>query len=303
MRFTCLLPLALLAACGGGAPSGPAVSLTADQLTIRTPRFTVPPGDTFECFYTSYVTEREIAPQRASGHQGAGGHHITVYYYSGTPRPAEHHPCTDAEMVEWNQVAGASEAGSGEEDLGLPDGLAMRVPAGKQIVLQAHYINVTGKPYDVEDEVDVRLAEPAKLRAYAGDFVINEATFSLAPAVQTTRSATCTVQEDLQVVMMIGHMHELGKHFSLAEIDEAGETKAMLWETAWQPYYTSNPPPRRFPIDQPLLLKKGTRLRQTCSWDNTTSDTLIFPREMCVGYMYYYPDRGRLFCNDLRPVQ
>lgn len=290
-----LLPLALLAACGEPPP----IQTTMDDkgLTLVTEKFMVPPGDVFECFYTDYTTDRELTVPNSYGKQGPGGHHITVYYTTVT-RPPGHHPCTDEEMVEWHQIAGSAgdDQPGGEGQVGLPDGLAIKVPAGVQIVAQMHYINTTGKPYEVQDRVTLNLADRTKLKAYANYFVLVDGVFEVPSGRRQERSSTCTVPQDFQVVLMLGHLHELGQHYKLERVDESGKVVETLVDHAWQPLYTSHPPVKRFETDAPLLIKKGTRLRQTCSWDNTTDAMVRFPREMCVSFMYYYPDNGEIEC-------
>ena len=56
--------------------------------------------------------------------------------------------------------------------------------------------------------------------------------------------------------------------------------------------YASHPPTLKYTTDAPLVLKAGTKLRQTCTWDNTTNNPVGFPREMCVMFGFYFPDNG-----------
>ena len=290
----CLLP----AGCGEMAPPPPIeTTLTDTALTLVTETFSVPPGDSFECFYTSYTTDRELTVLKSFGRQGPGGHHITVYYTT-LPKPPGHHPCTDEEMVEWHQIAGSAgdDLPGGEGSVGLPDGLAIRVPAGVQIVAQMHYINTTGKPYDVQDRVTLELADKAKLKAYANYLVLVDGIFQVPSGMRQDRTSICTVPQDFQIVLMLGHMHELGQHYKLERIDETGQVLETLVDHPWQPVYTSHPPTKNFTVDKPYLLSKGTRLRQSCRWDNTSNEDVRFPREMCVSFMYYFPDDGEIEC-------
>ena len=71
----------------------------------------------------------------------------------------------------------------------------------------------------------------------------------------------------------------------------------MLYDHDWNPVFTSHPPVDKFDPETPFVLKAGMKLRQTCTWDNTTDTPLLFPHEMCVSFAYYYPDRGALQCS------
>ncbi len=300
--FRSVLPVAIacgLVACGGSdesSSSGPEPD--PSLLTFNTGEFEVPPGDVFECFYTDTFTEKELSITSAKGQQGPGGHHI-VAYWTDTPRDPQHHACNDDEMVSWHQIAGsAGEDGTGAEGLvGLPDGLAIKVPAGKQLVLQAHYINTSGAPMTVNDTVSLQTVEPAEVKAYANYLVFLDEGFEVPPQSTFESSTTCTLTRDFDTVLLLGHMHEFGKHYRLERLDELGNVAETLYDKDWTPSYTSHPPVSNFTYDAPLALKKGMRLRQTCNWDNPSGDPLLFPREMCLAFFYYYPDAGELVCE------
>lgn len=286
-----------LAGCGG-ADSDPATGTDANKLTFTTPKFTVPSGDSFTCFYTNTFTDKELSVRDANGHQGPGGHHILAYY-TDVPREEQHHPCVDSEMVSWHQISGSSGQNVDNNSvLKLPEGFALKVPAGKQLVIQAHYINTTGADMEVQDTVTLNLTDPAKVENYVNYFVTDDEGFSAPPHAPYEHSSICTLDRDLNMILTLGHMHEYGKHFRLDEIDADGNTKRTLVDNDWAPEYTSHPPINYYTKDQPLSLPKGTRLKQTCSWNNTTTDPLLFPREMCITFMYHFPGNDQdLMCD------
>lgn len=274
----------------GAAPTNP------HDLTFKTGEFEVPAGDSFECFYTDTITDKELSVISATGEQGPGGHHV-VAYYTDTPRTPTHHPCEDDEMVSWHQIVGSGgdDKNSAEGLIALPEGLAVRVPAGKQLVIQTHYINTTGAEQKVSDAITMHTVEPEAVKAYANYFVMVDARFEVPPQGTFTSTSTCTLTRDFDTVLLLGHMHEHGKHYKLELLD--GDVAETLYERDWQPSYASHPPTESHSMGEPLTLRKGTRLRQTCDWDNTTADPLIFPREMCVAFFYYFPDAGQIECE------
>lgn len=289
MRSLKSLPLVLLAfalSCttqtGSSGPSG---TLLADRISIHTGDFPIPPGDSFTCFYTPFTAETDLTVTRGVGMQQEGGHHLTVYY-TMTPQPAGYHTCTDQEMATWRQIA-AADPTTGETSYAVP-GLGMRVPAGAQIVVQAHYINL-GDVRSVNDWVDVMLPRTGEVRYLAQSFVIDDEDWEV-PAMGSWQSQSeCVVSRDYQAASLLGHMHELGAHFTL-EMQAPGETTwTSLYDTDWTTSYFSHPPINLYGLDTPLMMPAGTRLRQTCQWHNTTTDPAIFPREMCVTYMLTFP--------------
>lgn len=281
--------VALLAACGASEPVA-STRIEGNLLRVDLGRFEVPAGDTLTCFSTGLVTDREYAIGSALGMQDAGGHHITIYW---TEDPTEFapRPCRDEDMLTWNFVAGTGgEPGAGD-DQDLPEGLAFRLPAHAHLVVQAHYINTTGAPLRVRDTLDIELLDPSAIDAYAAMFAISDGAFEIPPRTRFRRVSDCTVTQPLDVVLLLGHLHEAGTFFSLERLHDGAEPE-MLYEQSWESRYVAHPPVRRWPTDEPLQLAAGTRLRQTCEWMNTESESLLFPSEMCVSSMYYYPDLG-----------
>src|SRR5262249_13687370 len=160
-------------------------------------------GDSFECFYTNSFTDRELNVVSAKGLQGPGGHHINIYYTDIT-KPAQHHPCSDEEMLTWHQIVGAS--AQGEPVMELPEGLAIKVPAGKQLVMQAHYINTTGATEKTKDSITVNLIDPASIKSYVNMWAYQDGSFDIPPHALGESVSTCTLAKDLQFVILIGHL-------------------------------------------------------------------------------------------------
>jgi hypothetical protein len=289
-----LLGVALFGCSSSGTE--PVASAPQDVLSFQTGEFEIPDGDSFTCFYSNVITDRELAILSADGFQQEGGHHITVYYVD-KPQKVDHHTCSDSEMVSWHQIAGANGEGTKEPVVQLPDGVATKIAKGKQIAVQIHYINTSGKPRMVNDSVNVHYTDPANVKVFANNFVINNPYFTVPAAGTTTSRGTCVVPQDLTLLLLLGHQHEHGKHFKLEEVDEAGKVLTTLYDHDWEPQFASHPPVNLYTMEKPLLLKKGTRLRQTCDWSNDTTDPLKFPREMCVMFSMYVPDAGEFDCD------
>lgn len=280
-----LFAAAMAGACAGDEPGN------ENELILKTGEFTVPVGDTFTCFYTDVYSDRELSVSGAGGGQGLGGHHI-IAYYADEPRPVGNHPCTDEEMTNLHQIAGSAGDG-GAGPLSLRDNLALKVPPGKQFVLQAHYINTTDGPQTVSDYVSLNLMKPEDVFSYVNYFVTNDDTFEVPANAAYTHTTYCRTTRDLDVVLTLGHMHEHGRHYQLEVMGDGGTAAPqVLRSDDWEPSFTSHPPVTYYPVTAPLHLARGTLLKQTCDWSNTTSLTELFPREMCLSFMYYFPGEG-----------
>lgn len=290
---------AIFVAVGCGGDSDDTVEQPDHSIIFETEEFEVPPGDYFECFFTDIITDRELSVYGARGHQGPGGHHILAYYTDILREPG-HHACREEEMVTLNQIAGSG-GSDRDEVLGLKENLAIRVPAGVQLVLEAHYINTTGAPYTVTDGVELKLLDPEEVSAYVGHYVTVDDTFEVPPMGQHTSTSYCEVERDFDVVLSLGHLHELGTRYLLEAVDEEENVVQTLRDDTWRPEYTSHPPIDYFSMAEPLKLTKGMRLHQTCEWENTETYPLVFPREMCLGFFYFFPGDERVVC-DMKPT-
>jgi hypothetical protein len=297
-RFFALLlasSLALVIGCGGTPESAPDEDL--NKLSLKLAPFDVPPGESFICVYTDTITDRELNVVRAKGTQSTGGHHLTLYYVD-TPREPHSTPCSGtAEMVDWHFVVGAGGEADDGNLVALAEGLAIKVPPGKQLLLQAHYINTTGATMTVADALDVETVDPSVVKAYASDFVVNDEAFEIQPNAGLTSEMTCVVPQDVKLTLLLGHMHEHGVHYKLDTVDATGNLINTLYEETWAPSYASHPPILKRTMDDPLIIKAGTRLHQTCTWDNTSPNLLLFPTEMCIAFGYYFPGNGRVLCE------
>jgi hypothetical protein len=278
----------------GGPPAAGTTATKAAGFEFSTGPFEIQPGDTFECFYTNTITDHQLNVQTATAQQGPGGHHVTVYY-TDQQVPVGHHPCNDVEMLGLHQIAGAAEGKEGI--IGLPDGYATKVPPGKQLVVQSHYIRTEPGPLTVDDKLELQTVDEANVKAFANAFVLVDGNFHLPPRTTSKSVTDCVVPKDLDVLLLLGHMHEWGSHYKIERIDDAGKPAETIYETDWEPLFLSHPPVNAYGAATPLKLTKGMRLRQTCEWKNTEDQEMAFPREMCVMFSYYIPDDGFLQCE------
>ncbi len=289
--------IAPLLACSDDSAEPTAPISDPLALTFTTPEFEVPEGESFTCFYTDTFTTEEMAVSTSFGQQGDGGHHITIYY---TDSPQEPHfgPCDDDEMESWRLIAGSGGDDGGVAVAELPEGSAIRVPAGKQLVLQAHYINF-GPAFRVVDTATLKQIPLEDVQQFASSFVVLDDSFEIPPQTDFYESVTrCRVPRDINAVLVLGHQHEAGLSFKLEVIDEDDQVIDVLYdEPRWIPYYASHPPTLKYTLDAPLHLPADTRLRQSCTWKNETDEAISHPLEMCVAFLFYFPDQGELLCE------
>jgi hypothetical protein len=165
----------------------------------------------------------------------------------------------------------------------LPEGVAFRLPKGSGIMLNLHYINMGTKLDSGEAYIDAKFAEIDPNRLIAALFINLNGSFNLPPAKQTDSGMDCVAQDDVKVIMMSNHMHEWGTHAStVVTRGDTGVVEMMRDDPTWNHDMVNNPTFATWTAEDPFVIHTGDTMRINCSWDNTTSETLNFPREMCL---------------------
>jgi hypothetical protein len=285
-----LLALAV-AACADVDPTG------ADTLELTTPELDVPSGA--DITYCTYV-DAEVTEDRDilafEGTQSQFGHH-TILYGVRARQPPGSHVCSEADMINVRYLAaGGSETGV----YTVPEGIAFRLRAGQQLMIQSHFINTGATDTTGRSSFVVDTAPPDPARQLADLFTVVTTEIDVPAHAAGKATAECPLAEDLQIIALGGHAHEWGSHVSIARTPSSGTAAEMLYDYPWGKERTFNPVIEKFTVEQPLQLAAGDRVRVDCEYQNDTEEPLAFPREMCVAFAFYYPADREIDCVDGR---
>ena len=286
-----LTTIMLGAACsnGGGGPEVltdlPILTPPPGGMAVFTPIIkNIPAGaDVTYCTFTNVILDQPLLLHNTKGRQSNLGHHI-ILFSNPTPQPAKTVSCDSADMESFRQVIGGG-GGEGTTVWAPPARVAALIPAGSQLVIQTHWINTTDRPHDAQGMI---ITEPATMMPdtiIAGSLAVVATSFRIPANQRFTASTECELKQDKSFLMVIGHEHEWGTHVTLEHLP-AGGTPVTLWDSAFNRDFTFNPPVNEYPLDAPLLVKMGDRLRVTCEWQNSTASPIEFPQEMCVLFGY-----------------
>jgi len=156
----------------------------------------------------------------------------------------------------------------GSTAIPLPDGLAYRVPANADIILQTHF-HLTGKPESEKSRIGLYFGKDAPERPFMGlQLPPLFGVFSLIQISPGDPQSSLTDESVLPVAVqafgVTAHAHYLGKSLKLTAKFPDGREMILLnvphWDFAWQEEY-------RFQDVVPL--PAGTRLTSVISWDNS----------------------------------
>jgi hypothetical protein len=295
-----LATLVICAAGCGGHPGGPGFNPpapAADELQVLSPTVMVASGaNTTLCSYLNFPIPAEIDVIASRGLQSPGGHHAIVYV-ANKQHAVDTHECNEDDMVGVRYLAGVGAEGATSLNQ-LPDGVAFRIPANSQLMIQTHWINATPSTLTGEAAINLKWAAPSTARVPADLFAVANLSFNVPAGKTATSSTSCTLKEDMNIFYLGGHEHQWGTHFR-ADHQALDGTMKTIYEKDWQLEYEFNPPVNTYPKSAPLIIKKGESLNVTCSWDNTAGATpLTFPTDMCVAFSFYFPGHGEIDCVD-----
>ena len=293
------LPLVLAlsaAACGSSekSTSGSSNPEVLSDLTVvatppggeafYTPIFTIQPGqDITYCTYMEGLTDKDRRVHTTTGTQSKFGHHAIIFYATAPEKPhtAE---CYGEGMVNLHQMLGAT-GGEGNAFWEPPANVSTLVPKGSQMVIQSHWINTVEEPTRVQAMMVTIPGKTGPDAINAGSVAIVDTTFKIPPQGPYETFTECTFDRPHDLIMSLGHEHEWGTHV-FAEVTRTDGTTETLLDRPFVPHDTFAPPVDDHPLATPLKFAMGDKLRMTCQWENTTTDALQFPREMCVFFGY-----------------
>lgn len=220
------------------------------------------------------------------------GTHHTLLTMGDPSGPDGVGPCTIFELHALSVFA----SGVGTDVLNLPKGVAMRIPAGQQLLLNLHLFNTGTAPLSGTSGQRVRLLDESEVTDLAEGILAGPTQISLDPGQTKTTSGTCTMAGDTTLFAVAPHMHVLGIHEKVtAQSSVVGDV--VIHDAAYDFEEQS------FSVIDPLPMKQGDKVLVDCTHHNTTTNPVIFGEstlsEMCFAGLYRYPAVGGWFiCAD-----
>src|SRR5688572_16291018 len=259
-----------------------------EYVDLITPEETIAPGD--ERMYCYYLDNHEgdLALRGMATMQGQYGHHVTLL-------------STDERMPDGTRVDC-----SGNEYMAkmrayvypidpLPDGVGVMIPADSQYVLQMHYVNAGDQPILVRDVARLHRVDAAAVTTWAAALTTNDLTVNLPPG-ESTSSWDCVIENDVDLLLLGGHMHENGTVFSVEIGPDAESLENLYLVDPWKSQYRDAPPISLF-FTEPRHLTPGTVVRTNCTWMNPGTTAITFPEEMCSAFAYIGRQQEPLRCQ------
>jgi hypothetical protein len=162
-----------------------------------------------------------------------------------------------------------------------PVQVGLRVPAGAQLVLDAHFLETFGAPTEACATLELVTGAPVVAPLELRTLLPAEQYGLVVPAAGSIDvSYAIVATDDVRVAAASTHMHDGGTHAKLS-VDESG---LVLHET-----FDWSEPDTTLHQGVPAVVKAGQTYRLECSFVNPGPLDQHFPDQMCVGGMYVLP--------------
>jgi len=303
--------LALALACGGGEgpaapadggeesePDGGTAPLFGDPIPEAGGRFELVSGDweigpgaeRYRCIRRTL--DRPVYIKELIPIDPEGTHHAVVTYMEDSSIPDENIPCSVANHYP-RMVYGS---GVGTQPFVLPEGTAIPLPAGAQILVNLHLFNAGTDTLRGHSGLEVITVPESEVIHEAGSVLAGDEFFEIPPmASDHWITGGCTMEEETTVFALFPHMHSFGDFQRVYTQTDAGEQ--LIYENTF-----SFDEQRYYPIE-PVVLQPGDRLRVDCRYQNPTSSPVRWGdsslTEMCYSGLLFYPaQRFGVTCVD-----
>lgn len=218
---------------------------------------------------TNFTEDRWVVAAEAIAGNPSVVHHVIAYFIA-PGRGSFYSGDGDVQIL--------AIGGPGEGTMQVPDGTALRLPKGSELIFEMHYTPNGVATTDLS-KVGVVFADKPPRRELRIHMFGNE-DLSIPPfARHHQHEANFTFAKDGQIFAILPHMHWRGKSYQ-AWIDDAGGNRNILlsvprYDFNWQTYY-------RF--GQPVEVAAGTTIRSVAHWDNSANNLSNPDPSIEVGY-------------------
>lgn len=204
--------------------------------------------------------------------QNEGTHHMTLSTPGFTTDLAPGtYDCDELyeDVLMENQIMFFGTQGEAEGELHLPDGVAAQLPGNLTVVHEIHFVNTTGEDVQLYSRVNGWTIPAEEVTGGIWGGSVRDEHISVPAGEERTEWSRCVMNEDVDVLFLASHMHELGARFTIAPFDGVTTGEVFFDNDDWHD-------PKITQYDPPLVVPAGQGFEWSCTWRND--------RDQDVGY-------------------
>ena len=248
--------------------------------TVTMDTFTVPPnGEVYYCQSFANPWGAQVDIKTYSLDMANGSHHMFAFYQTGATDGAV------AACPEGGLTFGAFTftAQAHQVTQTYPATVGATIPANTGFNMMVHYLNTGTTTITSHVALTMYVAKPNVVTNHAGVIFLNNAGITIQPNSTQTATSSYTLPQNVSIMYADSHMHNLATNF----VATYGNNQTLFQTTEWQE-------PAALVYSPPLQLSAGTTITWSCTYNNTTSNTLTFGESalknvMCISTNIYYP--------------
>jgi hypothetical protein len=212
-----------------------------------------------------------------------GTHHTVLMI--GPPDAPDGDVACDSSLVKPAIYA----SGVGTDALTLPDGVAIKVAAGEQLLLNLHLFNASEATIAGTSGIEVKTAAQSAVVHEAGALLAGKGPGLVVKPGPSTQTGTCTLPTGTTLFAMAPHMHLLGRHMKVTFQSAPAQVLYDQDYTFEGQRYTT--------LASAVTSTGGTQLTVDCTYMNPTGTPVTFgestTNEMCYALGLVYPAPAR----------
>jgi hypothetical protein len=261
-----------------------------------------PHGETWKCQIGRLPGDGAQAVGRVEHKQASAVHHMDVSVLM-TTRAAQLEPgvydCAQLyreypDLME-QPILYASQVA--ETKIQLPPGVAASLPPNLTVMYELHHVNAGDREVKLWSRVNAYTMDFADVKQTIWGGVMRDTKLDIPPRSEHTEWTRCVFDEDVDVLFLSTHTHQLGRRATLRFFDGERAGSVVLENDDW-----ANPILKPF-TDAPLHVKKGQGFELTCAFKNDGETSvhwgLTAADEMCQFAYVFVPGKPSITC---RPV-
>lgn len=167
----------------------------------------------------------------------------------------------------------------------FPAGVALKLPAGQMIDLNAHYVNAGNAPLTGEAELNFHTVPLGEVSKVAGTLFMNNTDITVPRGRDTTIVHAFKVSAATRVFALSSHMHKRGTRFVIRIVGGARAGEVVYTNTDWEH-------PSIVTFAAPIVLQPGEGLASEVTYHGDATRTVTFgltsEDEMDIIFGYWY---------------
>lgn len=181
-----------------------------------------------------------------------------------------------------------------DQEIQLPEGTVAMVPTEMLYMQEIHYVNSTPDPVNVYSYVNAYTIDVDDVEARIWGTVVRDAHIEVPPSSEHVEWTRCVMNEDVDVVFLSSHTHQLGVGVTVNRFDGKETGERIYANDDWHA-------PKLLDFSPSLKLKKGEGLEFACTFQNPTTEMVHWgfaaSDEMCQIGLVFTPDSSTAECT------